>query len=45
MKEHVDVEVQAERDGSHGFNRSSDLSLRRKTSIADRTRYFENDQF
>jgi len=21
------------------------LSLRRKTSIADRTRYFENDQF
>jgi len=27
------------------MNRSSDVSLRRKASIADRTRYFENDQF
>jgi len=27
------------------MNRSSDVSLRRKASIADRTRYFENDRF
>lgn len=42
VKEHVDVDAYAEKEL---FNRNSDLSLRRKTSIADRTRYFETDQF
>lgn len=42
VKEHVDVDADAQRQS--GFqNRSSDISLRRKASIAERTRYFETD--